>query len=270
MNKTKIEWCDMTWNPVTGCLHGCGYCYARKIAERFGGGGYGIEMGMFISKYKEGVFQPPYDLAEPQFAKTKNDWYREAPYPYGFEPTFHRYRLDEPQKVKKPQNVFVCSMADLFGDWVPDEWVKQVFEACKKAPQHRYLFLTKNPERYCNVLKRIDAADNFWFGTTITNDEMPFFWSDKHNTFLSIESLQSDFKEKEILNSYVREVFVDWVIIGAETGNRKGKVTPKREWIENIVNYCREMNVPVFMKDSLAKVWGGPLIREYPWGDQNA
>lgn len=36
--KTKIDWCDSTWNPVTGCLHGCEYCYARRIAERFGGG----------------------------------------------------------------------------------------------------------------------------------------------------------------------------------------------------------------------------------------
>jgi len=33
MNKTPIEWCDMSWNPVTGCLHGCEYCYARKRAE---------------------------------------------------------------------------------------------------------------------------------------------------------------------------------------------------------------------------------------------
>ena len=37
MNKTKIEWCDYTWSPVTGCKHGCSYCYARKIAERFKG-----------------------------------------------------------------------------------------------------------------------------------------------------------------------------------------------------------------------------------------
>lgn len=39
MDKTKIEWCDSTWNPVTGCLHGCEYCYARQIAERFRGEG---------------------------------------------------------------------------------------------------------------------------------------------------------------------------------------------------------------------------------------
>lgn len=39
MDKTKIDWCDSTWNPVTGCLHGCEYCYARGIAKRFSGGG---------------------------------------------------------------------------------------------------------------------------------------------------------------------------------------------------------------------------------------
>ena len=37
MNKTKIEWCDATWNPVVGCKHGCDYCYAKRIAARFGG-----------------------------------------------------------------------------------------------------------------------------------------------------------------------------------------------------------------------------------------
>lgn len=37
MNRTKIEWATMTWNPVTGCKHGCEYCYARRIARRFGG-----------------------------------------------------------------------------------------------------------------------------------------------------------------------------------------------------------------------------------------
>ena len=35
MNKTKIEWCTYTWNPITGCLNDCEYCYARKIYARF-------------------------------------------------------------------------------------------------------------------------------------------------------------------------------------------------------------------------------------------
>jgi protein gp37 len=35
MNKTKIEWCDYTWNPIVGCKRGCPYCYAKKIYQRF-------------------------------------------------------------------------------------------------------------------------------------------------------------------------------------------------------------------------------------------
>lgn len=35
--KTKIDWCDSTWNPVTGCQHDCEYCYARSLAKRYGG-----------------------------------------------------------------------------------------------------------------------------------------------------------------------------------------------------------------------------------------
>lgn len=42
--KTKIDWADSTWNPVTGCRHSCEYCYARKIAERFGGVYYEDEL----------------------------------------------------------------------------------------------------------------------------------------------------------------------------------------------------------------------------------
>ena len=50
------------------------------------------------------------------------------------------FRLKEPEQKTKPQTIFVCSMSDLFGAWVPDEWIEAVFEACEKAPQHRYLF----------------------------------------------------------------------------------------------------------------------------------
>ena len=35
MTKTKIDWCDYTWNPVWGCLNKYEYCYARKINNRF-------------------------------------------------------------------------------------------------------------------------------------------------------------------------------------------------------------------------------------------
>ena len=51
--------------------------------------------------------------------------------------------MQEPGKIKTPSTVFVCSMADLFGHLIPDEWIFEVFKACAEHPQHRYMFLTK-------------------------------------------------------------------------------------------------------------------------------
>jgi protein gp37 len=244
----------MTFNPVTGCLHDCPYCYAKKIAYRFGGYIHFDGCNEFDRKERVGGYGKIHTL-------THRDY---TPYPYDFDPTFHHYRLNEPQRINKPQNIFVCSMADLFGAWVPDEWIRKVFRACEKTPQHRYIFLTKNPERYTEILKN-GCVMKHWFGTTITDDKTQFFFSDRNNAFLSIEPIQSNFNPDT-----TNLDFIKWVIIGSETGNRKGKIIPKREWIENIVKACRKQNVPVFMKNSLATIWSEPLIREYPWSGLSA
>lgn len=241
MNKTKIDWADYSWNPLSGCLHNCEYCYARRIANRFA--------DKRNLTYVDGV---------------KPEHLSNIPYPWGFLPTFHPNRLDDPQKVKKPQSIFVCSMADLFGEWVPDEWIKEVFEACKKAPQHRYLFLTKNPKRYKELDKKgvLPISDNFWYGTTATTDSEKFFYSRYLNTFISIEPILSKF---EAIGDQNRHVVCDWVIVGAETGNRKGKVIPKKKWIMNIKNQCQDAGVPIFMKESLIELMGNNFIQKFPW-----
>jgi len=238
MNKTKIEYVDRTWNPVTGCRHGCDYCYARSIVRRFG----------------SGDCRGNYDIDRPSIV---------GPYPYGFAPTFHRYRLDEPQRVKKPQKVFVGSMCDLFGGWVPDEWIMKVFEACEKAPRHRYFFLTKNPMRYIALAKDGMLPTEHYYGWTVTSrkDTCRNTLYPDYKTFVSFEPLHEDTHYFDYCDGSI----TGWAIIGAETGSSKSKVIPKREWVENIVRRCRAGNVPVFMKDSLSKIWGEPLIREYPW-----
>lgn len=240
MNKTKIDWCDSTWNPVTGCLHGCEYCYARGIANRFGFGAYEPNIDERV-------------LIEPAVSAGKK-----VSYPFNFEPTFHKYRLNE-YRTKKGRNIFVCSMADLFGEWVPDEWIEEVLKACEKSPQHNYLFLTKNPKRYEKVLDRY-MPPNMWFGWSQTGPvghECDFTTHRSVKIFVSIEPLLRPFKE-----FYIKDV--DWVIIGAETGRRKNKVVPERKWIEEIVNECKKVNIPVFMKSSLSDIWGEPLIQEFP------
>lgn len=254
MLKTKIDWCDSTWNPVTGCLHGCKYCYARRIVERFGGNITGAETVKRITIEDGRVI---WDLLNP-IHKTDG---KISPYPCGFVPTFHRYKLDEPQKWKKGRNIFVCSMADLLGEWVPDSWIEEVFVACEKVPQHNYLFLTKNPKRYEKLLDKY-MPDNMWFGWSQTEPmggKIAFTTHRLTHTFVSIEPLLKPFGEFHLRGA-------EWVIIGAETGRRKNKVVPERKWIEDIVNGCRKVDIPVFMKSSLAEIWGEPLIQEFPGG----
>ena len=261
MEKTEIDWCDSTWNPVTGCLHGCEYCYARGIAKRFGGANdgeidyEGETLWVFEGEETEGI----------HVLDTPYNWYsddgrtvRKAPYPFYFDPTFHRYRLND-YIGKKGRNIFVCSMADLFGEWVPDSWIEEVFKVCEKAPQHNYLFLTKNPKRYIELVEsgKLPQKNNMWYGSTVTAMEEYFSSKKTFNTFLSIEPMLSSISPSTISG-------VKWIIFGAETGRRKDKVVPERKWIEDIVNECRKANLPVFMKSSLADIWGEALIQEFP------
>ena len=262
MNKTKIEWCDATWNPVTGCLHECEYCYAKRIAERFKGWNSDAGCTSYVSPAATIM-----ELDRQPERKTKSGKTQAASFPFGFEPTLHRYRLEEPQTWKKPQTIFVCSMADLFGEWVPDAWIEEVFAACQKAPQHRYLFLTKNPKRYAalaNADKLPEYRDcpNFWYGTTVTKaGDRAFTPGVTFNTFLSIEPLMGPLNAG--LGSFGG---ASWIIVGAETGNRKGKITPERAWIENIVEAASLTQAPVFMKDSMVPIVGeSNMVREFPW-----
>ena len=260
MNKTAIEWCDRTWNPVSGCFHDCPYCYARNMTHRFAG--YIHNVGITRAGTPD---KPLFELHSP----CRTEGGRIAPYPFDFYPTLHRYRLNEPQKIKTPQNIFVCSMADLFGDWVPDEWVKTVLEACQKAPQHRYIFLTKNYRRYNELRQKgiLPLDKNMYFGASVTTEKQLkqacLFWN--NIDFLSIEPLSGWLGFEEWAVDADLKSHWEWVIIGAETGNRKGRVTAEREWVDDIVCICKRLAVPVFMKDSLKKTWGKPLIREYPW-----
>lgn len=274
--KTKIDWAEATWNPVTGCLHGCEYCYARRIAERFGSN----LMPIFTN----------YPVLDEPVRNVGFDCGKNQPYPFDFTPTFHRYRLDEPARWTRPRNIFVCSMADLFGEWVPDGWIREVINACLAAPQHRFLFLTKNPGRYCHLERAgiMPKGDNFWFGATFDHSNWPghdgpheipgrpttfalhgkmvhdagdFYYPayPEKNRFVSFEPLLYD------IGAHIGSTGAQWHIIGAETGNRKGKVATQREWVEHIVEYSDKNHIPVFMKESLRGLMGDDFRQEFPW-----
>lgn len=268
MNRSGIEWCDHVWNPITGCWHGCTYCYARKMSVRFSGD---IKRNKAaVNDYR--LQQTPdgkslYILDQAMLSETGNT----LVYPFGFEPTFHRYRFHTLEKLKMGNNIFVGAMADIFGEWVPDEWIGEIFSICQKYPLHNYLFLTKNPDRYVGLCLKelLPEQKNMWYGVTVTNSQQAYtaeattqdMPSEAHS-FLSIEPILEDLSddlEITIAN------FTDWVIIGAETGNRKGRIIPKKEWIDNIVKQCDNANIPIFMKDSLISIVGEKnMRREFP------
>jgi len=261
MQKTKIEYCNYTWSPVTGCYHGCEYCYAKRIAHRFSG--FEPSENPFTTK-----FYPDLNIAEVnslQCRQRKDGKMVPAAFPYGFIPTFHRYKLDEPELEKKPQIIFVCSMGDLFGDFIPDEWIAEVFNSCDKAPWHTYLFLTKNPSRYLKLAEdgKLPEKANFWYGSTMDTTSRPIYYAQQFNTFISMEPILQPFVGKTEAAELAK--IQDWIVMGAETGNRKGKVVPEKSWVSDVVEAFQDAGKPVFMKNSMKPIWGDEILTQTPW-----
>lgn len=236
MNPTNIEWVrnpdgskGFAFNPLTGCEHDCKYCYARPRA---------------LMSQKS---------PNPKIAyKYRN----------GFYPTFHPKLLTAPAKRKKSTRVFVCSMADLFGDWVPDEWIKRVFEACDAAPQHTYCFLTKNPKRYVRLAldNKLPKNNNHWYGQTIDcKIHYGYYYRilppKTYNEYISVEPMLGRLY-------FDTGACPSWIIVGGQT---RPTVLPEKDWILNIKEQCEKLDTPLFMKNNLAGL-GIELIQQFPEG----
>ena len=170
------------------------------------------------------------------------------------------------RKLKKPARIFVGSTIELFGEWVPYSWIHSIIEQARKHPQHTFQLLTKYPQQ----LEDFHFPINCWLGVTVTSEEEKWKadylaeidfdpykdYEKKHTTFISYEPLLGD------VGGWL--CGIRWVIIGAETGNRKKKVLPKKAWIENILYHANSWNVPVFMKDNLPNFSGINQRQEFP------
>ena len=172
------------------------------------------------------------------------------------KPQFFPMRLHDLDS-KKPKNIFMCSMSD------PADWTfyatATIFKAMKRNLQHSYLFLTKRPFIY-DAWQTLDLSfPDLWAGVTVTSQcdtgkiaYLPL----ATNRFVSIEPLLG-FIDLDARPSRTAIPWADWVIIGAETGPGAKANRPRPEWIEEIVSYCDQTHVPVFMKDSLL-----PIVEE--------
>ena len=216
---TEIGWAMWSWNPVTGCNHGCDYCYARAIATSR-------------------------DMA--------------AYYPAGFTPLFHHERLDAPANTPVPGRaaadpahgrVFVCSMADLFGAWVPQEWIDQVVASTVANPQWEYLYLTKFPQRY----DRLQLPASGWIGASVDEQHRaePTLAAMRKVSgvkvkWLSLEPLLEPIKFSTLEG-------IDMIVIGAQSENigQNSSFSPPFEWVADLVQTARRDGCKVWLKTNL-------------------
>ena len=211
MNKTKIEWCDYTWNPITGCKRDCFYCYAKKMRHRF---------------YPEVKWSDLMLFDE---------------------------RWDEPLKVKKPTKIFVGSMSDIC--YWRNADIHNLIHIVRCCPQHTFQLLTKDYSFYDKWV----FPENCWLGITV---EQPL-------TYGNARKVGGFFRHKGVrFISYEPLLFnprtwdgIDWIIVGAMTGQLAKMYPVKREWIQNIINQTRNANIPLFIKDNVK--WH-EKIQEFP------
>lgn len=216
---SKIEWTDVTWNPVRGCSKvspGCKHCYAETFAERF-----------------RGVKGHPYEL--------------------GFDLRLVPHRLSDPLRWNVPKVVFVNSMSDLFQDGVPDEYIALVTGIMETANWHTYQVLTKRPERMRELLsgplRSAARSPHIWWGVSV---EDPIYGIPRVGVlretpaavrFLSIEPLLKDLGTVDLAG-------VHWVIVGGESG--PGARPMEVDWVQSIRHQCEQAKIPFFFKQ-----WGG-------------
>ena len=212
--KSAIEWTDSTWNPVTGCTKispGCKHCYAERMARRL------------------------QSMGQPNYSR-------------GFDLALHESCLDLPLRWKRPQNIFVNSMSDLFHQRVPDEFIMKTLEVMNKAHWHVFQVLTKRSERLKELSRRLPWASNIWMGVSVECQEYTFRIdhlrkTGAHVKFLSLEPLLGPLPELDLTG-------INWVIVGGESG--PGARPMKAEWVAEIRDQCLSAGVPFFFKQ-----WGG-------------
>ncbi|GAA5033727.1 DUF5131 family protein [Actinopolymorpha pittospori] len=222
-DRSRIEWTEATWNPVTGCdrvSSGCDNCYAMTLARRL--------KAMGAPKYQQD--------GDPRTSGS------------GFAVTIHPDSLEQPRRWRSSRTVFVNSMSDLFHAKVPTSFIRDVFDVMVDTPRHVYQVLTKRPLRASRIAGQLPWPSNVWLGVSIENMDVAHRVDHLRRVpaavrFLSCEPLLGSLDGLDLAD-------IDWVIAGGESGH--GYRPMDIRWARDIRDACLSASVPFFFKQ-----WGG-------------
>lgn len=296
--RTTIEWTwppgyiGAVWNPTVGCTRvsaGCDNCYAFALHDKR----YASNLD---AARAAGLLGPAYIEGDGYITTTARGRGDPLPFPKQYDLPFSHVqllpeRLDVPFRTRRPTCYFVDSMADLFHEDVPDEYIGDVFDSMldDRSRRHRFLILTKRPERmrvlaardFCSPLWAVATTtgrppENVWLGTSVedqrsADERIPYLLATPAAVrFLSCEPLlgpidltcknvdpatcgSRGFCDASLLAG------ISWLIIGGESGSRARPMD--LAWARDLVAQGRAANVSPFVKQLGSKpILNGPTI----------
>jgi len=191
-------------------------------------------------------------------------------YGYRINPRFAPHEMNTVLKTTKI--LFVGSTADMFGSWVPDDWIEKVLEHCNMYPEVTYLFQSKNPERFFDWVDKFPL--NTILGTTIeTNCNFKLSKApsvhdrcialsslDRFRRMVSIEPIM-DF-ELEPFVKMIGFINPEYVSIGANTNSDARFEEPTAMQVRNLIKKLAEFTA-VKAKSNLERICPAELIKDY-------
>jgi protein gp37 len=216
MGKTIISWATHTWTPVTGCSRvdrECEHCYAESLS---------LKRGWSALPWTE----------------------RNA----AANVILHPDRLRAPLSYPAGSRVFLTSMGDIFHREVPDDFLRRIFEVMRHAKHHRFMVLTKRPERMAEWPG--PWLPHIWAGTTVGHRGAKALrrLEDLRRTpaqirFISAEPLLEDLGAIDLTG-------IHQVLVGGESGS--GYRPMNMAWARSLRDRCVESRVAYFHKQDAA------------------